>query len=134
MDLIYYFDQDEYTSKAYEYNIDFKEIENYFNSKDDTDLINDLEEIFLHLKEKDQKEYIKLSEEPPIEKYDKQIVNFEKLLQDDRYWCVEMFSNEEDITKLLFEDELKDYFEDEAYKQFKEENDYDDEDPYKGMF
>ena len=134
MDLIYYFDQDEYTSKAYEYNIDFKDIENYFNSKDDTDLINDLEEVFLQLKEKDQKEYIKLSEEPPKEIYDKQIVNFEKLLQDDRYWCVEMFSNEEDITKLLFEDELKDHFEEEAYKQFKEENDYDDEDPYKGMF
>ena len=127
MDLIYNFDQDEYTSKAYEYNIDFKEIENYFNSKDDTDIINDLEEVFLHLKEKDQEQYIKFSQEPPIEKYG-------KLLEEDRSWCLQIFSNEEDITKLLFEDELKDYFEDEAYKQFKEETDYDDEDPYKGMF
>lgn len=134
MTLTYYFDKDEYEMEAYDYSVDYKDIEEYFNNKDDTDLINDLEEVFLQLKEKDQEEYIKLSEEPPIEKYDKKIVNFEKLLEDDRSWCLDIFTNEEDITKLLFEDELKDHFEDEAYKQFKEENDYDDEDSYRGMF
>lgn len=127
MTLRYYFDDEEF-----EYDLDYGEISDYFEQLPDNQLIEYLEEEYANLSEKDKTELLnELLDDPKrnlIKKMDGTNPvfepNFKNLIEDDKYWCIEYFIYD---NLDVYEDELKDYFEDDAYDSYKDGLDWKEE-------
>lgn len=116
MTLKYYFDENEY-----EFELDYKRIHEYFEGLPIRVLSKYIEEEFDNMSKKEQAEIItELSDDPTRLMKRREginityVPNFEQLLDDDESWCIDtfLFNNLDQ-----YEDELKQYFEDEAKEE-----------------
>lgn len=133
MNLRYYFDDEEF-----EYELDYKQIHEYFEGLPTKVLSKYMEEEFDNMSKKEQAEIItELSDDPSNLKKRREginityIPNFEQLIDNDESWCIDtfLFNNLDQ-----YEDELKLYFEDEAREEASQSSDREErESEYRDM-
>lgn len=123
MTLRYYFNDEEF-----EYELEYSEIYDYFNGVPNEELIKYLEQEFDNMSKKEQAEIITDLSDDPITLIKRKegtsityVPNFKQLIDDDKSWCIDTFLYD---NLDQYEDELKQYFEDDAYEAYKEESDY----------
>jgi hypothetical protein len=120
MTLTYKFDpEDDY---GFEKDLSQKDLKEYFESLTTEEKVEAIETAFKSFSKDDQHEILAEMDEPNFACPD-----FARWIEEDIDYCLDLFTEAEH----LFEDELHDYFEDEAYKEWSYEEQYKDpSDPY----
>lgn len=123
MTLKYYFNEQEF-----EYDLELSQLYEYFKGLPNRVLKQYCEEGYDSMSEKDQSEILTdlINENDSTlvmkrrEGYNvKWYPNFEQLIDDDEEWCIDTFIIDSSLD--IYEDELKQYFEDDAYEAYKEQ-------------
>ena len=116
MTLRYYFDDEEF-----EYDLEYSDIYEYFNGVPNEELIKYLEQEFDNMSKKDKAELLNELLDDPTTLIKRRegtsitfVPNFENLIEDDKSWCIDTFLYD---NLDQYEDELKQYFEDEAREE-----------------
>ena len=117
MTLRYYFDDEEF-----EYDLEYSDIYEYFNGVPNETLKEYLETEYNNMTEREQSEILnELLEDSGRNLIKRRIgtnitfvPNFENLIEDDKSWCIDTFLYD---NLDQYEDELKQYFEDEAREE-----------------
>ena len=117
MTLRYYFDDEEF-----EYELEYSDIYEYFNGVPNETLKEYLETEYNNMTEREQSEILnELLEDSGRNLIKRRIgtnitfvPNFENLIEDDKSWCIDTFLYD---NLDQYEDELKQYFEDEAREE-----------------
>ena len=93
---------------TFEYDLDYSEIMNYFQSLTDSDLVELMMGAWDKMSKDEQLNILYEMNSP-------QGPQFDQWVEDDREWCIETFAYDhlED-----YEDELHDYYEDKAYEDY----------------
>lgn len=120
MTLTYKFDPDD--DYGFEKDLDIKDIKRYFESLTEDEKVDALKTAFESCTKEDQHYLLQQWDEPNFACPD-----FARWIIEDIDYCVDIIVEAED----LFEDELHDFFEDEAYEDWSYEEQYKDpSDPY----
>ena len=131
MTLKYEFGGDDYhDGQEFEYDLELSQLYEYFKGLPDRILKQYCEEGYDSMNEQEQSEILtdlindndstllmKRREGYNVKWYP----NFEQLLEDDEEWCIDTFIIDNNLD--VYEDELKEYFEDDAYEAYKEQLD-----------
>ena len=95
---------------VFEYDLDYSEIMDYFESLTDNDLVELMMDAWDKMSKDEQLNILYEMNSP-------QGPQFDQWVEDDREWCIETFAYDhlED-----YEDELHDFYEDKAYRKYRD--------------